>query len=162
MSESVTLNVKGLDQLMKALKAKPPTTHVGILGGGKANRSSDGGKGKTPTNAEIGAAHEFGAPSRGLPIRSFLRAPIADRLQKEMEKSGALNKDVLADVLKQGTVVPWMQVIAILAEGIVAEAFDTGGFGKWKAHAPGYTNNTGDILVDTKQLRDSITSEVKT
>ena len=153
--DGVTIEIKGLAQMLKALKAEPPKCRLGILGDKGARE-----KGKS-TNAEIGAAHEYGAPARGLPQRSFLRMPIADRLQKEMDQAGALSKKEFKEVLKQGSVFPWLEKIAVLAEGIVKDAFDSGGFGKWKALKPGYTNNTGMILVDTTQLRDSVTSEVK-
>jgi phage gpG-like protein len=156
--DDFTLNIKGLDQLVKALKVKAPVARVGILGD-KTVRSSEENQGSL-TNAEVGAAHEFGTST--VPKRSFLRDPIKEHLDTEMERSGAFDKQVLVDVLKQGSVVPWVKKIASLAEGIVLEAFSTGGFGKWTAwKTPNYTNNTGQLLVDTKQLRDSITSEVK-
>lgn len=154
----VTLNVTGLDKLLRALRSKPPVSRVGVLGSDSARK----GKGHQPTNAEIGAAHEYGAPARGLPQRSFLRVPIAERLQKEMESSGAFTPDVLSEVIRSGSVLAWMKKVAVLAEGIVSGAFDSAGYGKWAPWAvPGYKNNAGQILVDTKQLRDSITSEVK-
>lgn len=157
----VKLNVMGLDKLLKALKqSKPPVARVGLLG--SKGSAIHGAKAGAPTNAEIGAAHEFGSIARGLPMRSFLRVPIADNLQKRMESSGALDKDVLAQVIKLGDLKPWLEKVAVLAEGISLEAFDTGGFGKWPPwRTKGYTNNTGQILVDTTQLRSAITSEVK-
>jgi phage gpG-like protein len=159
MSDTVTLNIKGLDQLVKALKQKPPVARVGILGD-KGLRTAKEGEKNFQTNAEIGAAHEFGTST--IERRSFLRVPISDNLEKEMENSGALDKQTLDAVIKQGSVIPWVKKIAVLAEGIVAKAFATGGFGEWPAWKnPGYMNNTGQLLIDTKQLRDSITSEVK-
>lgn len=160
MSDEIfTLKIRGLDQLVKALKAKPPVARVGILGD-KTNRAPAEGETNTPTNAEVGASHEFGTST--LPKRSFLVTPISDQLDKEMLKSGALDKEVLSDVITQASLLPWVKKIAALAEGIVVDAFDTGGFGKWNGWKnPNYTNNAGQILVDTKQLRDSITSEVK-
>lgn len=152
--DTVYLNTKNLDGLIKALKENMSRARVGILGA-KTNRKDPGA-----TNAGIGAIHEFG--SSKMPMRSFLRVPIADNLQKRLEDTGALDKDVLNDVVKQGTVVPWLKKIAVLAEGIVAEAFASRGFGKWPAwRTPGYKNRDNRILVDTGQLRDSITSEVK-
>ncbi len=157
--ETATLNVKGLDQLVKALKAKPPTCRVGILGS-KASRSPSPGEKSTPTNAEVGAAHEFGTST--IPQRSFLRVPIAEGLQKEMESSGLLDKDALNDVIKSGSVTPWLKKVAISAEACVSDAFDSGGNGKWPPWKnSNYTNNSGQLLVDTKQLRESVTSEVK-
>lgn len=172
--EAFTLEVKGLDQLLKALKARPPVARIGILGDNPRNKapaevsyetvsrmkvSPKGASSHAPTNAEVGAAHEFGTTS--LPQRSFLRIPLSDHLEKEMERTGELDKDVLANVVKQGSVLPWLEKIAILGEGIVAGAFESGGYGKWAPWKKGYSNNTGDVLVDTQQLRNSITSEVK-
>lgn len=116
--------------------------------------------GKQLTNAEIGAVHEFGNSTH--PQRSFLRVPLMDRLNKELQDSGSFDKETLRDVIINGTVVPWLKKVAVVAEGIVAGAFDTGGYGKWAQWKnPSYQNNTGNILVDTTQLRNSITSEVK-
>ena len=153
--EDTTLNIRGLEQVLKALKGKQPICRVGVLGG-KA-RDSKGGN-ATKTNAEIGAAHEFG--TEVLPQRSFLRVPISDNLDKAMENSGALDKKVLDEIIKSGSVAPWLKKIAALAEGIVLEAFATGGFGKWKPSDMTYKKNA-QTLVETHQLRDSITSEVK-
>lgn len=152
---TVTLNVKGLDQLLKTLRKKPPTVRLGIIG----NKNLRSGKNNPPTNAQVGAAHEFG--TENIPQRSFLRIPLLDHLDKELEKSGALDKDTLNEIIRTGALIPYLKKVAVLAEGIVMGAFDTGGYGKWAAWKnPNYQNNTGDILVDTQQLRNSITSEV--
>ena len=156
--EADTINVKGLDQLLKALKVKQPQTRVGILGGDP--RAAKPGEKHVPTNAEVGAAHEFGTSK--VPMRSFLRIPISEGLEKEMESAKLFTQDTLAAVIKSGSILAWMQKIAISAEACVADAFDTGGNGKWKAwKKSNYTNNAGQLLVDTTQLRNSITSEVK-
>jgi phage gpG-like protein len=172
VSESVTLQTKGLDALLKALK-RQPIARVGILGNSVSrvenkttlsfsevqNMSKPRKGGPQLTNAEIGAVHEFGSSTH--PQRSFLRVPLTDRLNKELEASGAFDKETLHQVIMSGTVVPWLKKVTVLAEGIVAGAFATGGYGKWAQwKSPGYQNNTGNILVDTTQLRNSITSEV--
>lgn len=147
----VELKMTGLEKLAKALKVKPPVARIGILG---SNSSRTGGG---ASNATIGAYHEFGTSN--LPQRSFLRIPISDNLEKEMESSGALDKDTLKAVIAGGTLLPWVKKIAILAEGIVAGAFDTGGYGKWRPSNMAYKANH-QTLVETQQLRNSITSEV--
>lgn len=149
----VSLKVDGLDKLLKALKRQQPSARVGILG----STASRGGGG--PTNAEIGAVHEFGNSTH--PVRSFLRMPLTTFLGKQVEKSGMFSKDIADEMIKKQSVVPVLEKVAVIAEGIVLEAFDTGGFGTWAPWAPGYMNNGGQLLVDTHQLRDSITSEVK-
>lgn len=159
MSDTVKMNVKGLDQLLKALKAKPPIARVGILGSQNAVHTTDGSSSAEGlTNAEIGAIHEFGLGNN--PQRSFLRIPISENLQKSMKASGAFDKEVLAGVIASGTVIPWVKKVAIIAEAIVAQAFDTGGFGAWPAsNMAGKKNH--QTLVETQQLRNSITSEVE-
>lgn len=163
-NEAYSIETKGLDQLLKALKAKPPEARLGILGT-KAFEAHRGDEDRPlpknpPSNAAVGAAHEFGTSK--MARRSFLRQPIADYLDKKMESSGALDQEAMEDVLASGTVTPWLRKITILAEGIVADAFGSAGFGKWAPwENSNYSNNTGEILVDTHQLRDSITSEVK-
>lgn len=147
------VQIKGLNQLLKALKAKPPSIRVGIMGS-KNQREGSG------SNATIGASHELGLG--GHPIRSFLRVPITEHLESRMRGSDMLSEETLKEVIRQGTVLPWSQQVAVLAEGIVADAFATGGFGAWAPWKnPNYTNNTGDILKDTQQLSESITSEVR-
>jgi hypothetical protein len=150
----VDLKIDGLKRLFKALKDKPPIARVGILG----NSAARSNEGDGPNNATIGAYHEFGTSS--LPVRSFLRVPITENLQKAMDNSGAFTPEAFSQVMKQKSLRPWVEKLAILAEGIVADAFDTGGFGKWPASDMRY-KKVRQTLVETQQLRNSITSEVK-
>jgi phage gpG-like protein len=159
--DTCTLNVKGLDQLLKALKAAPPVCRVGVLGEGNSRQPKEGEK-HIPTNSEVGAVHEFGSPARGIPVRSFLRIPISGNLTKYLSDNGTLNKQTMKAVIKSGSVLPWMERVAATALTIVKDAFATQGFGKWPAWKDSnYSNNANMVLVDTTQLRDSITSEVK-
>ncbi len=148
------LNTRGLDKLLKALKDQKLTARVGILGT-KAARS--GGQGAA-TNAEIGAHHEFGT-SR-LPVRSFLRLPISSLLGKELEKSGAFTKDAMNEVVAQASLKPWLEKVAIVAETIVLGAFDSGGYGTWPPSDMTH-KKVHQTLVETHQLRDSITWDVQ-
>lgn len=152
----VTLELKGLDQLLKAIKGKLPTIKIGIMG-----NTSTVKDGKSVSNALIGAVHEFGAPARGIPQRSFLRVPLANNLTKELQKSGLLDEDTLSEVIKTASILPWMEQVAIVAEGVVEDAFETSGDGSWPTWKnPNYKNEGGALLVDTGSLRDSITTEV--
>jgi len=155
-----TLKTPGLDKILKALGGKPPKARVGILGDKAVRGASEEGGEKMQsgaTNAEIGAAHEYGTST--LPQRSFLRIPISENLKNKLANAGLTSKDVLKQVIATGSVVPWLKLVAAEAEGIVLEAFDTGGFGKWKpSNMTGKTNH--QTLVETQQLRNSITSEV--
>lgn len=153
-NEETTLNVKGLDQLMRALKQEPPKTRVGILG---SNSSRNSKSANSPNNAEVGAFHEFGTTQ--LPQRSFLRVPISEKLDKALEYSDAFSEDALKEVLAASSLVPYMKKVALIAEGIVVGAFASGGYGKWQPSNMKYKTNH-QTLVETTQLRDSITSEV--
>lgn len=151
MSESVVLKTEGLDKLIKALKGRPPNGRIGILG----DKNYRGGK--VNSNAIVGAAHEYGTSK--LPIRSFLRVPLSEFLGQRLEAYGAVDKEAFKEVLKVGSFVPWMKKVMVLAEGVVADAFDTNGFGAWKPSNMAHKKNQ-QTLVETQQLRNSITSEV--
>lgn len=178
MSEeaAIEFDAKGLDSLIRALD-KTPTIRVGILGGaGSRTQTRHGGvmhsviktketkfvKDKSvtevKTNAEIGAIHEFGGDT--MPQRSFLRVPISDKLQEYLELSRAFDDSVAKKVVQEGTIMQWLKKVAVIAEQIVADAFDSKGFGRWKASNMAHKQNH-QTLVETQQLRNSITSEVK-
>lgn len=152
---AATLNMKNLENFIKALGGTLPEVHVGILGDSSARDPGDSGS--TKTNAEIGAIHEFGTDK--LPVRSFLRLPIYALLFKELESKGAFDKKVLAEVVATKNVRPWLEKIAIVAEDVVLGAFDTGGYGTWIPSDMRYKKNE-QTLVETGQLRNSIKSEV--
>lgn len=150
--DSLTFEVKGLDSVVKALK-NVPSLRVGILG--DSARTGDHEQGLT--NAQVGAAHEFGT-SR-LPVRSFLRMPITMLLESRMEQSGAFDKDALAKVVETKSALPWIKKIGVLAEGLVLESFDTGGFGTWIPSNMRF-KKVHQTLVESGQLRNSVSHEV--
>lgn len=172
------IDTKLLDGLVKAIRDSKARGRIGILGE-KSLRAGQGaelkGKGtrsvaanskakissqdfENITNAAVGAAHEFGTSK--LPQRSFLRVPLGDNLPKRVEEAGLLDRNVVMDVIKTKTVVPWLKKVMILCEDIVLGAFDSGGYGKWKPSNMTNKKNK-QTLVETQQLRNSITSEVK-
>lgn len=153
--DAVKLNTRPLDKLIKALKGDMPMARVGVLGD-KDARS----KGNATSNATIGAKHEFGDPAENLPMRSFLRVPISENMQPALDNSQAFDKDAAKKVIETGSIVEWVKKLGVLAEGIVADAFATGGFGKWKPSNMENKKNQ-QTLVETQQLRNSITSDVK-
>jgi phage gpG-like protein len=151
--DETTFSTVGLDKLIRLFGQSMPTVRVGILG----NKSAREGKAGV-TNAEVGAFHEFGTSK--LPQRSFLRMPLALKLDKQMKQSGAFDKDVLQDAIHTASFVPYMKKIAVLCESIVLGAFETGGYGQWRPSNMNRKKNW-QTLVETQQLRNSITSEVK-
>lgn len=150
MSE-MSVKLEGLEKLLKALKAKPPIAKVGVL-------SNDAGRSGGGNNAVIGAAHEFGTST--LPVRSWLRVPINDYLNAQLKASGAFDKETLKQVINSGSLIPWTKKLALVAESIVLEGFDTNGYGKWPQSD--YTKKTNaQTLVETGQLRNAVSTEVK-
>lgn len=134
------IDTKKLDQVIKSLK-QTGSVKVGILGDSR--------------NATIGACHEFGTSK--MAQRSFLRMPLSEKLNGKLQ----LTDSMIDKMRDANSVAPWLEEIGITAVGVVLEAFDTGGYGQWAAWKnKNYENNTGMILVDTTQLRDSVTYEV--
>lgn len=156
--DDVQMNFKGMDDFIRAIKGPLPYIKVGILGA-KTHRHTQG-----PSNATIGAVHEYGAPSKGIKPRSFLRMPLTEKLGPKLGGADFFNPDTLKRVIKERSIFPWMKEIAAVAEGVVTEAFASGGYGQWSPWKNPKErlkhSNAGMLLVDTKQLMDSITSEV--
>lgn len=145
--QKIILNTKKLDKLIKSFK-DVPEIRVGVMG-------ENDSRGDGLSNATIGAIHEFGF---GVPMRSFLRHPLIYNLNAYLEEQ----LDVKIDAVVEGeSLEPLAKKMGIIAETVVQDAFGTGGFGKWPAWiTPGYSNNTGMLLIDSSQLRNAITSAV--
>lgn len=151
----VSYDDTGLKEIKKLFKGKDiPTIKVGILGNGNIRDENDG-----PTNAYIGSVHELGLGHN--PIRSWLRAPLINHYAEELKKSGFFdNEDALKESIANNGLKPLFEKMAIVAENVVTGAFDSSGYGTWKPSNMSRKKNH-QTLVETQQLRDSITSEVK-
>jgi phage gpG-like protein len=148
------IHLEKFDAFFKAVKASSKVVcRVGVLN--KDERKGGG------SNAEIAAAHEYGAPARGLPQRSFLRVPISSNLNKALETERAFSDKELKSVVKEKSVKPWLEKVGKVAEKVVMDAFDSGGDGKWPPVKHPERKHNAQILVETTQLRQSITSDVK-
>lgn len=145
------LNTKVLDKILKGLK-KPPVAAVGVMGDHAHRKEGE------ETNASIGARHEFGTDK--LPIRSFLRVPLTNKMSEFLEKSGAFDQESLDEIIRTGSLEAWVKKIGVVGEAVVLEAFNTGGFGEWKPSDMTH-KKVHQTLVETQQLRNSITSEVR-
>jgi hypothetical protein len=182
MSE-FSFNTKGLDALIATLKGRPPRARIGVLSSKNIRRESDLSQAKKvarkakkhgnffeqasaegnvrrssagETNAKIGLKHEFGI---GVPMRSFLRIPIADNFQQYLENAGAFDSDAFKKVIAKKSLTLYVKRMGIVGETIVSDAFATGGFGKWK-ESQMKDKKVKQTLVETQQLRNSISSEV--
>lgn len=158
---TVKMNTKGLDDLLKAMKKQGVTAQVGIIGpDATAMHYDDDGNSSGMTNAEIGAVHEYGLG--GFPVRSFLRVPLSKNLPKALTRAGLFKKDVLKESLAAGSFVPIAEKMGIVGVAVVMEAFANGGAdGEWPP-SDMTRKKVKQTLVETTQLRDSITSKVVT
>ena len=156
--DTIIVDMRGLEQAIKMFK-NVPSVKVGVLAN-KDNRIIT-----DTTNAIIGAKHEFGSPgnpSKGIkptPQRSFLRTPISDNLENYLEESGGNNPEIFQLVMRLGSLKPIIEKLGALCVQIVDDAFDSGGFGKWKPSNMAF-KKVHMTLVETQQLKNSIGFEV--
>lgn len=152
MSE-VTLDMRPLEEMLKEFK-NPPHVDVGILGDGSKKHPNS-----QDNNATIGAYHEYGSLSAGIPERSFIQMPITEKV------------DDIATAMKRGfdpeDPIPMMKNAGVAAEAAIHEAFASQGFGKWEPLSPNYKKRPsgqpaagGEPLRDTGELERAITSKV--
>lgn len=167
MSLTVNIDTVRLSILEEALN-RHLKTQVGIMGDKNARKDIDrasSGKAKTVkgstatlTNAQIGFLHEFGSYALKIPERSFLRMPLMLFLKDAVNEGGAkINQAIeMADVHKA------YAILGIAAEKVIQEGFASGGYGNWPKLRPITIALKGSsaILIDSGQLRKSITSKV--
>lgn len=145
-------DLKGLKKFIKSLgELNGLTVKVGVLKGHNARNDKQ-------TNAGVGLVHEFGSFTKHIPERSFLKMPLTTH-QQEVIKAA---KAGIEHNLVEGTVREKMVQIGTAAEKVVDDAFDSGGFGMWQpiSKATEDRKNSAAILIDSGELRKSISSEV--
>lgn len=152
----VKVDLSKLEGIEKALKSKYKV-RVGILGNKAAQKHDD----TELTNYELGAIHEYGSYSAGIPKRSFLLEPLSKMWGAGIIKSS----EKFAELLAENRIYSFFRFLGFKGEEIVSDAFSTGGFGKWKPLKPETIKRRKKSkdpkpLTDTGQLARSITSEV--
>lgn len=104
------------------------------------------------TNADIGLVHEVGSVSRNIRRRSFLEMPLTLKMPEYAAKFG----QELMKGIDEGNLKPAFTRLGVKGEQVVQLAFASKGFGTWWQNP-----KTGrGSLIDTAQLRRSITSDV--
>jgi hypothetical protein len=140
-----------LDKFVKGLELNM-VVQVGIFGAHTNRKDSKGN-----TNADVGAANEFGTSK--IPKRSWLRDPIfqnSEQILKYVQTAGALRK------LAAGKKIEVLADLGIACENAIERAFDSAGFGQWAPNASSTIRRKGSDspLIDTKQLRFAVASAV--
>lgn len=156
--EGIRVDIKGLKKLAEAL-GDDFEIRVGILGSKAARRN---GKGDI-TNAEIGFINEFGSEKRKIPGRSFLGMPLRLYFAEYVKNKKSFGNKEVKEAVKQGTLLLLAKKLGLVAEEVVEDAFATSGFGNWEENKPSTIKRKGSDmpLIDTGELRRSITSEAK-
>ena len=152
---SVSIDTDTLERIREDFRKNGGArVHVGVLGGFAERSEGDG-----PNNAEIGAAHEFGVISKNLPARSFLRMPVIQEMPDALEKT---DKNLWAKLIINGGLRKALALLGAYALDVIHLAFETGGFGAWQKLKAATIRRKGSsaILIDTAQLRQSITAEI--
>jgi phage gpG-like protein len=103
--------------------------------------------------------HEFGTTT--IPKRSWLWEPLVTKLAEAMRGRASAFTPETSIALLKGTAGPFMDRLGYLAAAIVRGAFNSQGYGKWAAWKGSYSNKTGQILVDTRELESSVDYKVE-
>jgi len=170
----IKYDTKQLTAIAKQWK-KNPYVKVGILSGKDDARQEANWNSKKSkytlkkksqdkiTNTEIAFAHEFGFRGRyrRLPERSFLRMPIQDDFQTVFQQY-AVSPEAKDDFIYKPN--KFLKVVGELALQVIDDAFANGGSSKKKwddlSDWAKSTKKVDQILVETGQLRDSISYEI--
>lgn len=122
------------------------------------------------TNAELGVIHEFGAPEKGIPERSFMRSTASE----EANNLGRLANIQIAECLKGETsAYDAFATIGAYLQGKIVEKITDGEFQPNKPETlkrkltpvkdkkRKRAKDADKPLIDTGQLREAITHEVR-
>lgn len=172
MSDLVHFDDSGLKKLAALFGGAAPVVRVGILAGPKMQRQQQTDMKKAPpTNAEIGAVHEFGSFTRKIPKRSFLHSPLrSEKARRKIVKDAA--EGLERELARGEQVTPAQSFYGKIGAGLVAvvqDAFDQSGPG-WKplAESTIHRRRTRKVaprfgtkpLIDLGELRRSISFRV--
>lgn len=145
--------VKRLKEVMKRAEQLNQLQLVAGIPNDETSREDSG----EITNAELGIIHEWGAPEKGIPERSFMRSTMSE----EMENLGRLSKTQIALCL-EGNTSPH-DVFATIGAYLQGKIVDKITDGEFKPNNENTVKRKGSSkpLIDTGQLRGAITYEVR-
>lgn len=109
------------------------------------------------TNAELGAIHEFGAPKKNIPERSFMRSSASE----EANNLGRLAKIQISECLRGETSAhDAFATVGVYLQGKIVDKITDGDF-EPNTEATVKRKKSSKPLIDTGQLRGAITYEVR-
>lgn len=150
----ITVNLGKLEEIKKQV-GDTYRARVGVLGGKASRQNGSSGI----NNAELMLIHMFGSETRNIPARDPLHAPIIKHRRELIRKVGT---GAMRAAFEAGNYRRMFELLGIAAESIVQNAFETAGDGLWPALSPATIKAKGSSrpLIDTAQLRRSVTSDV--
>lgn len=136
---------KAIEKLAKIAKemSGPGTVKVGLPEG--SNNYPDG-----TSVIMVGAVHEFGSPSRGVPERSFLRSTLVGNKRKYKSFLGKLAKGIISGKITSDKAMNLLGLT--LSTDVKAKLTEI--------KDPPLKSREGNPLIDTGHLRQSITYKV--
>lgn len=147
-----------LEKLISNLKEKH-FVDVGVLGDGAGR--TEGGE---ITTAGIAAVHEFGTDKagRGNSVKIEKRSVIMLALTKRQKQIAEAVDNRKNKHIEDGDIRAIFVDLGLACEAEIQNAFDTGGFGAWKANTESTIARKGSDtpLIDKGLLRKSYTSKV--
>lgn len=163
----ITDDSSGMERLERELgRMARVSVTVGVHG--EDGERDDGGR---LTNVQVAAVHEFGAPSVGIPERSFIRSTL------DAERSGILRdmSDALDRVLQGAPVEQEVERVGIYTESRIREAIREGirpgttiettqrkrAKASQKQRSESRWSGVETALIDTGQMIQSIASKVE-
>lgn len=128
---------------------------VGILAE-KANRPTK----DALTNADLGAIHEFGAPSKNIPPRSWLRLPLLTKWKYIIKVASTEMESLLAN----GDMIGVLKDLGFACEQAIDWCFFSSGFGTWAKNTAAVImrKKSSRPLIDKGHFRGSVMSKVTT
>ena len=160
MGYSTTRNVnKEVEARLKKLAAKKHSVKVGIIAGKEDTKRKDKGG---INNAMLAQIHEFGAPSVGIPERSFMRGTARVKQAEILKEQALLMKSFMKGkiTLEKALDILGLSIAAkiklFMREGIAPELTEARKKQKVRGGKAGDTP-----LIDTGQLINSISHEVE-
>jgi phage gpG-like protein len=155
----VTVKVEGLPRLRATMRALEGSIGrsvvVGVLGSdGQVEHDGEIGTNpkRRPTVIDVATWHEFGVPAMNIPARSFLRATLTARRADIIRRVGL---ELRAVVTAKRPVAQAWERVGLAVQGMVQQRIADG-------IPPPLKSREGTPLIQTGQLRSSITYEVRT
>lgn len=151
LSNKVTIKDQGWNKIKKNLMNIPFDVTIGIQGK-EAGQDHQG-----VTNAMLGAVHEYGSSNGDIPQRSFLRSTLTKHEKKYEKEISKTLKNTAEGKSLEGE----LKIVGEIARADVIAMIKSNIPPALASETVAKKGGEGTALIDTGQLWNSITSEVR-